>query len=381
MKKKVFVSGCFDTLHSGHIAFFEEAAKYGNLYVGLGADQTIYNLKGRKTIFNENERLYMVKSLRFVTDAWINSGDGIIDFDKDILKLNPDILFVNEDGHSIEKENFCKKHGFEYVISKRIPRENLPVRSTTSIRKECNIPYRIDLAGGWLDQPFVSKYFPGSVITISIEPEYDFNNRSGMATSTRKKAIDLWEFEIPKGNKEQLAKVLFCYENPPGEQYISGSQDALGIVLPGLNKFEYKAEDYWPSKIISEQNIEILKWLEDHIRLISLKPREQKFNVLEDTEINSENAKSLAIAAEKLWESISQMDSKMFGKAFTESFNAQIKMFPNMIIPEVLEGIEKIKDKSFGWKLSGAGGGGYIIAFVKDEIPNSLKIKIRKEIF
>ncbi|MBK8946955.1 MAG: adenylyltransferase/cytidyltransferase family protein [Ignavibacteriae bacterium] len=381
MKKKVFVSGCFDTLHSGHVAFFEEAAKYGDLYVGIGSDKTIYNLKGRKTIYNENERLYMVKSLKVVTDAWINNGEGIIDFDTDILQLNPDILFVNEDGHSIEKENFCRKHGFEYIVSKRIPHQNLPVRSTTSIRKVCNIPYRIDLAGGWLDQPFVSKFYPGSVITISIEPEYEFNHRSGMATSTRNRAVDLWEYEIPKGNKEQLAKILFCYENPPGEQYISGSQDAIGIVIPGLNKLEYKSNDYWPHKITSEQNIEILSWLEEHIRLISLKPREQNFNVFENTDINFENAKALSVAADKLWIAALDMNTEIFGKAFTESFNAQIKMFPNMIIPEVLEGIEKIKDKAYGWKLSGAGGGGYIVAFVKDEIPNSLKIKIRKEIF
>jgi cytidyltransferase-like protein len=40
--KKVFVSGCYDMLHSGHIAFFEEAALYGDLYVGIGSDQTIF---------------------------------------------------------------------------------------------------------------------------------------------------------------------------------------------------------------------------------------------------------------------------------------------------------------------------------------------------
>ena len=161
MKKKVFVSGCFDTLHSGHVAFFEEASKHGDLYVGLGADKTVYNLKGRKPINDENERLYLVKSIKFVKDAWVNRGQGIIDFKEDILKLNPDILFVNEDGHSPEKRNFCKDNNIEYIVSRRIPHDNFPVRSTTSIRKECRIPYRIDLAGGWMDQPFVSKYFPG----------------------------------------------------------------------------------------------------------------------------------------------------------------------------------------------------------------------------
>ena len=68
-KKKVFVSGCYDMLHSGHVAFFEEAASHGDLYVGIGSDKTIYELKARKTINTEAERLYMVKALRVVKDA------------------------------------------------------------------------------------------------------------------------------------------------------------------------------------------------------------------------------------------------------------------------------------------------------------------------
>ncbi len=40
MAKKVLVSGFFDLLHSGHIAFFREAANYGDVYVALGSDKT-----------------------------------------------------------------------------------------------------------------------------------------------------------------------------------------------------------------------------------------------------------------------------------------------------------------------------------------------------
>ena len=64
-KKKVFVSGCYDMLHSGHVAFFEEAATHGDLYVGIGSDKTIHELKARKTIHTEDERLYMVRALTY----------------------------------------------------------------------------------------------------------------------------------------------------------------------------------------------------------------------------------------------------------------------------------------------------------------------------
>jgi cytidyltransferase-like protein len=45
MSKKVFVSGCYDMLHSGHVAFFDEAASHGDLYVGLGSDKMMVRLK------------------------------------------------------------------------------------------------------------------------------------------------------------------------------------------------------------------------------------------------------------------------------------------------------------------------------------------------
>jgi cytidyltransferase-like protein len=378
MSKKVFVSGCYDMLHSGHIAFFEEAATHGDLYVGLGSDKTIMELKGRRTINSEKERLYMVNALKSVKEAWINRGSGLLDFKEDLLRINPDILFVNEDGHTPDKEKLCKEKGIEYKISRRIPHEKLPQRSTTSLRQECLIPFRIDLAGGWLDQPYVSKYFPGPVITISIEPDYDFNDRSGMSTSTRKKAIELWQSDIPEGDKEKLAKILFCYENPPGSEYISGSQDSLGIVMPGLNYLFYDRNEYWPSIIEKQNEINIIKWLEDRIYLMALNPRESGLSVTENADINKDKAEALSIAANELWKAVNKMDALAFGKAMTDSFNAQISMFPNMVNSAVEEAIASIPSGVLGYKLSGAGGGGYFVLFSEKEIPNALKIRIRK---
>ena len=62
MMKKVIVSGCFDLLHSGHVEFFNQAAVYGDLYVAIGSDQTVLELKGKLPVNNELERLFMVKS-------------------------------------------------------------------------------------------------------------------------------------------------------------------------------------------------------------------------------------------------------------------------------------------------------------------------------
>lgn len=365
-------------LHSGHVAFFDEAAKHGDLYVGIGSDKTIYDLKGRKTINTEQERLYMVKALRSVTDAWINQGSGVIDFMDEIKALQPDILFVNTDGHTALKENLCKELGIQYVVSQRNPHEGLPVRSTTSLRQECLIPYRVELAGGWLDQSHISSLYPGHVITICIEPDYEFNDRSGMSTSSRKKAIELWQTNIPAGNKELLAKTLFCFENPPGTKYISGSQDALGITMPGLNRYYYDG-DFWPSKIDSCLDNDILDWLEKVIWLIPLYPRNQEYDVLANTCFDEAKAKELSIAADESWDAMLAMNVDKLGKATTRNLEAQLAMYPNMVSPDIMEIIDKYKPHINGIKLTGAGGGGYLVVINETPIENAIKIRIRRD--
>ena len=135
---KVFVSGCFDVLHSGHIRFFEEASQYGDLYVSIGSDKTVAELKHRQTLYNEQERLYMVSSIRFVHQAFIAKGSGKLDFAEEIKQIMPDVFFVNADGDSPEKRAFNEELGIRYVVSNRIPKDLLPIRSTTAIREQLN---------------------------------------------------------------------------------------------------------------------------------------------------------------------------------------------------------------------------------------------------
>lgn len=378
MPKKIFVSGCYDMLHSGHVAFFEEAASHGELYVGLGSDKTIWELKGRKTINNDAERLYMVKAIRYVKDAWINSGSGIMDFEKEVIALKPDIFFVNTDGYSTEKEKFCKKYGIELIVSERVPSQGLPSRSTTALRQECRIPYRVELCGGWLDQPCVNKLAAGPVITISILPDYDFNERSGMATSSRKKAIELWQTSLPVGDPEKLAKQIFCIENPPGTARVSGAQDQLGIMMPALNKLNFD-NGYWPVSIDKVFDEEILAFVENNLWLLQLPERRSDYDVYAGTNINAADAKLLAEATEEAWNAIIRKDIKEWGANTTKCFEAQIRMFPNMASKDVLNEIERYKSQVYGWKLTGAGGGGYLLLISDKTIPNAIKIHIRRD--
>jgi cytidyltransferase-like protein len=379
MKKKVFVSGCFDLLHSGHIAFFQEASSYGDLYVALGSDKTIFDLKGRTPVNSEDERLFMVKSVNCVKDVFVSEGSGMMDFLTEFQALQPDIFIVNEDGNTQDKQRLCQKYGIEYIILNREPHNGLKSRTTTALRTIHQIPFRIDLSGGWLDQPYVSQHYPGSVITISIEPTIQFNDRSGMASSTRRAAIDLWGPRLPVDNYEKLAKILFSYDNPPGTEIISGSQDAIGIVFPGLAKAYYEGE-YWPTKIDELRDDLSLQFVENSLYLVTLGPRHSDFDVLAGTRFNANNAKALADPTEACWQAIQQRDVIVFGRSMREAFEAQVAMFPNMMNGDIAQLIDKYKDVALGWKLSGAGGGGYLILVSDKPIKNAVRIVARREI-
>lgn len=198
-----------------------------------------------------------------------------------------------------------------------------------------------------------------------------------MASSTRKKAIEIWGYSLPEDDPEKLSQVLFSFENLPGKKEISGSQDSIGIVYPGLNKLNYDGE-YWPSSIESNLNNDTLKWLEDLLYFVPLSPRDESFDVLGSTSINAEKAKELAVAADGTWEALQNKNASMFGESFRKSFDAQVAMFPNMVNREVLEMIGRYENTAIGWKLSGAGGGGYLVLVSEQEIEDSIRINIRR---
>ena len=129
---KVFVSGSFDPPHSGHIAFFKEASEYGDLYVGIGSDKSITKYK-HDVFMPEEERLFIVKSIRYVKKAFINSGMGNLDYSKGLSKF--DRLVVNKDQDTKEKRNLCAKLGVEYIVLIRLPALGLPTRKSSELRK------------------------------------------------------------------------------------------------------------------------------------------------------------------------------------------------------------------------------------------------------
>lgn len=387
--KKVFVSGCYDLLHSGHVEFFRQASQYGELYVGIGSDETILGYKHHKTFYPEQERLFMVKSIKYVKDAYINAGSGIMDFIPTVDLVKPDIFVVNADGSSETKRKFCEERGIEYVVLQRTPAEGLTARSSTDIKDEtCQLPTRLDIAGTWIDQPYVSCMAPGWAITVSLLPTFEVRERCGLSTSTRNMIKKIWPVKLPDMNPEILAKLVFCFENDPerSDGIISGAQDSIGICMPGLVRHYYNNR-FWPEKFETCKDDKVLDWLEAHLCMIPMEPRRPGCSVVEGKDITEPKVKDLAKAADDCWKAILAMDFGAFAQSFKASFDAQVAMFPAMIQGSVQSYIDKysVLPEVHAWKMPGAGGGGYLVVVVNDvkgflqKHPEGIELKIRRK--
>lgn len=134
-RKKVVVTGCYDWFHSGHVRFCEEVSAYGDLYVCLGNDANVRELKGPgHPLIGQDERRYVVGSIKFVKQALISTGSGWLDADPEIRRLKPDIYAVNADGDKGGKREYCAGLGIEYLVLERSPAPGLPRRSSTDLR-------------------------------------------------------------------------------------------------------------------------------------------------------------------------------------------------------------------------------------------------------
>lgn len=413
MNKKVFVSGCYDLLHSGHVEFFKQASQFGDLYVGIGSDATYLEYKHRKPMFPQEERLFMVSNIKFVKEAYINEGSGVIDFIPTLDIVKPDIFIVNAEGGSDSKRQLCEERGIQYIELERTPAEGLQARSSSSLKvalstqqensesrtNNLGIPTRLDLAGTWIDQPYVSMHHPGWAITISLEPTFEVRDRCGLSTSTRNMIKKIWPMKLPKMNPEMLARLVFCFENNPEREdgHISGAQDSIGICVPGLCRHYYD-NNFWPKKIENTTDEMTLRFLEEHLVMIPMTPRLSGCSVVEGKDITPAKVKALADAAEACWSAILKKDLEAFAAAYKASFEAQTAMFPGMIAPTYIGHLEQ--DNSYiiktiarysamedvlAWKMPGAGGGGYLALVVMDteifieKCPEAFKLQIRRE--
>lgn len=191
--KKVFISGCYDILHAGHLQFFEEAKALGDyLAVSFASSEVLWFHKRRKPSIPDEHKFALLQGMRVIDEVVIGHGlEEGIDFREDFLRIRPDLLVVTEDDkYAPLKRALCDEVGAEYVVLPKTPPKFEPVSTSSIVRwvqAPTEAPLRVDFAGGWLDVPRFSR--PGEfVVNCAISPlvslrEWPYEKQAGLGGS------------------------------------------------------------------------------------------------------------------------------------------------------------------------------------------------------
>ena len=191
--KKVFISGCYDILHAGHLQFFEEAKALGeHLVVSFASSDVLWFHKRRKPSIPDEHKFALLQGMRVIDEVVIGHGlEEGIDFREDFLRVRPDFLVVTEDDkYAPLKRALCEEVGAEYVVLPKTPPKFEPVSTSSIVRwvqAPTEAPLRIDFAGGWLDVPRFSR--AGEfVVNCAISPlvslrDWPYETQAGLGGS------------------------------------------------------------------------------------------------------------------------------------------------------------------------------------------------------
>ncbi|NPA84871.1 MAG: cytidylyltransferase family protein [Crenarchaeota archaeon] len=122
--KKVLVGGTFDLLHPGHVELFKEASRFGDVIAVVARDETVKKLRGREPVLPEEQRRYMVASLKYVKEAVVGGSDPL----ETVMKLKPDVVFLGPDQKWDEREleEELRKRGLEVKVVRMKEKRCIP---------------------------------------------------------------------------------------------------------------------------------------------------------------------------------------------------------------------------------------------------------------
>jgi hypothetical protein len=248
------------------------------------------------------------------------------------------------------------------------------------------LPFRLALAGGWIDQPFVSQHNPappGSMVVVGVEPEFWFMERAGICIGTRNIAMKLWNGVLPQGNPEQLVQELYEAENQ-GKAEPSGSQDMIGLVYPGINRLDYDFTyrgGVFPRHIESNNDPQIATWLGDVIHVLPVNQRPEGYNPLEIRNLDAGWIGRLGRSGRDCYDAILARDSAALGESLNECMRCWEAILPGTVrhrtIGIDLPGLLRYyQDRYPGAMYSGCGGG-YLYVVSERPVPGAFHVKVR----
>jgi hypothetical protein len=248
------------------------------------------------------------------------------------------------------------------------------------------IPNRLQLAGGWIDQPFVSRHNPkppGSMVVVQIEPNFHPMDRSGIATGTRAIASRIWNGRLPDRPRQELVRELYVAENE-GKPEPSGSQDMIGLIYPGVNRLDYDfAVDggVFPCHIESCNSPAVARWLQKVIHILPVGPRPDGYSPLGVKNLDPEWVACLGQAGKDCFDAIVRMDIEALGAALNLNMTCWERVLPHVVrhplITTDLMALLGAYQRQYPGAMYSGCGGGYLIVVCADPVPGAFHVEVR----
>jgi hypothetical protein len=249
-----------------------------------------------------------------------------------------------------------------------------------------DFPYRIQLAGGWIDQPFVSRLNPtppGSMVVASLEPTCHLMDRAGMATGSRKIALKLWNGRLPEGDPAGLVEQLYEEENR-GKAEPSGTQDMIGLIYPGICRLDYDASHrggIFPQHIESTNDPAVARWLESVLHLLPVLPRPDGYHPLGIKNLAPAWIARLGRSGQDCFKAIVSRDADALGASLNETMACWETLLPHTVqhptIKMDLLGLLRHYQAKYPGAMYSGCGGGYLTVVSQRTVPGSFQIKVR----
>ncbi|MGO8751023.1 MAG: hypothetical protein ACLQNE_34185 [Thermoguttaceae bacterium] len=248
------------------------------------------------------------------------------------------------------------------------------------------IPYRMAFAGGWIDQPFISRLnpaAPGSMVVVGLEPTFRFMDRAGMSTGTRYVALRLWKGRLPDRNPAELVKELYAEENR-GKTEPSGSQDMIGLIYPGVNRldFDFAHEGgIFPCHIESNNDPSVARWLEEVVHMIPVAPRPDGYNPLGVKNLDPQTIRRLGQTGKDCYDAILAKDVKGLGASMNDCMQCWETLLPDIVHHSTLTmdlmGLWSYYRANYPGAMYSGCGGGYLYVVSEQDVPGSFRVKVR----
>ena len=248
------------------------------------------------------------------------------------------------------------------------------------------IPNRLALAGGWIDQPFVSRHNPkppGSMVVVQIEPNFRPMDRAGIASGTRAVAMKLWKGRLPQRSPAELVRELYEAENK-GKSEPSGSQDMVGLIYPGINRLDYDFSangGVFPSHIESLNNIPAARWLERVLHILPIEARPDGYNPLGKKNLDPKWIARLGQTGNNCFDAIRRMDTTALGTSFNDCMVCWETLLPQTVSHPTLRvdlrAILRAYQRSHPGAMFSGCGGGYLYVISEKPVPGAFKMNVR----